>query len=358
MSFGTFDSKELLSEIEKMSIGNVKLMEVCGTHTMAIAKAGLRTALPENIKLLSGPGCPVCVTPPEVIDAILKLAMQENIIIATYGDMIKVPGSERGKNLATVRALGARVEVVYSPLDALQLAKENPQSEVVFLGVGFETTAPGTAAAIGAAYEESVGNFSVLSMLKTVEPALRALIADKAFDVAGFLCPGHVATIIGEGGFAFLADEYGLPCVIGGFEPKEILLAVYKILRQIEERSPKLENAYPSAVRAGGNPLAVSMINKYLIPRRDIWRGLGEIDGSGLGIREEYAQYDAEKKFDIKYVKTRSSSPCRCGDVICGKLSPRDCPLFGGVCVPENPVGPCMVSGEGACAAAYKYDSQ
>lgn len=358
MSFETFDAEKILSEIEKMELGKIKLMEVCGTHTMAIAKSGLRNALPENIELLSGPGCPVCVTPPEVIDAILSLSLQENVIIATYGDMIKVPGSVHGKNLGTARALGAKVEVVYSPLDAIELARENPEYEVVFLGVGFETTAPGTAAAIGAAYDGGVKNFSVLSMLKTVEPALRALIAEDGFDVAGFLCPGHVATILGENGFSFLADEFKIPCVIGGFEPEEILSAVYRLLLQIKEGKPHIENAYPSGVRAGGNPLARKMIDKYLIPRRDIWRGLGEIDGSGLGIREEYAEYDAERKFNIKYVKSEKGNPCRCGEVIRGKLKPCECPLFGRACIPENPVGPCMVSGEGACAAAYKYDNQ
>lgn len=356
MSSENFDAARLLDEIAAMKVGRVSLMEVCGTHTMAIAKSGLRAALPENIKLLSGPGCPVCVTPPEVIDAIITLSVRENVIIATYGDMIKVPGSVRGKNLGTMRALGARIEVVYSPLDALSIAQENQQSEVVFLGAGFETTAPGTAAAIGVANDAGLKNFSVLSMLKTVEPALRALIAGDGFDVAGFLCPGHVATVIGADGFGFLADEYRLPCVVGGFEPKEILLAVYKILRQIEAGEPRLENAYPNAVRAGGNPLAMNMISKYLAPRRDIWRGLGEIDGSGLGIREEYARYDAEKKFGVAYKKSEEKSPCRCGDVICGRLEARECPLFGSVCTPENPVGPCMVSSEGACAAYYKYN--
>lgn len=355
MNSENFDAKKLLSEIASMDLDSVKLMEVCGTHTMAIAKSGLRSALPENIKLLSGPGCPVCVTPPEVIDEILTLSLRENVIIATYGDMIKVPGSVRGENLGKMRALGARVEVVYSPLDAVALADDNPKNEVVFLGVGFETTAPGTAAAIGAAHDAGLGNFSVLSMLKTVQPALRALIADDGFNVQGFLCPGHVATIIGECGFGFLADEYKIPAVIGGFEPREILLAVYKLLRQIEERTPRVENAYPSAVRPEGNPLAVKMIDRYLTPRRDIWRGLGKIDKSGLGIREEFAKYDAERKFGIKYKKSDVKSPCRCGDVICGKLDATSCPLFGKVCVPENPVGPCMVSGEGACAAAYKY---
>lgn len=354
MSLEKCSSAEILAEIAKLKVGHVKLMEVCGTHTMAIAKSGLRAALPPNIELLSGPGCPVCVTPPEVIDAILELAEREGVIIATYGDMIKVPGSVRGKSLATSRANGAQVEIVYSPLDAVEIAKKTPEREVVFLGAGFETTAPGTAAAIGAASDAGLKNFSVLSMLKTVEPALRALIAGKGFDVSGFLCPGHVATIIGSAGFAFLADEYKIPCVVGGFEPREILIAIYKLLRQIEDGTPRIENAYPTAVREGGNPLAMRMVEKYLVPRRDIWRGLGEIPQSGLGVHEEYARYDAERKFNIEY-KPAAETACRCGDVICGKLPAHLCPMFGKACTPENPVGPCMVSSEGACAAAYKY---
>ena len=355
MSSETFNAEKLLEEIAAMDIGNVKLMEVCGTHTMAIAKSGLKSSLPANVKLLSGPGCPVCVTPPEVIDAILELAMRENVMIATYGDMIKVPGSVHGKNLGTARAMGARVEVVYSPVDAVELAQKNPGCEVVFLGVGFETTAPGTAAAISVAEYAGVENFSVLSMLKRVEPALRALAADEEFDVAGFLCPGHVATIIGARGFAFLEDELKIPAVIAGFEAKEILCAIYRLLRQIEEAKPRVENEYARAVRPEGNPLAMKMVWRYLEPRRDIWRGLGEIEESGMGIRGEYAKFDAEKKFGIVYKKCEEKSPCRCGDVICGKLDAVQCPLFGKACVPENPVGPCMVSGEGACAAAYKY---
>ena len=195
----------------------------------------------------------------------------------------------------------------------------------------------------------------MLSMLKTVEPALRALIADEEFDVSGFLCPGHVATIIGAEGFSFLAEEYGIPCVVGGFEPKEILFAVHRLVSMIKNGTPKLENAYPDGVREGGNPLALAMMEKYLTRRCDIWRGLGEIEESGLGIRDEFEKYDAEKKFLIKYKKTAGKSPCRCGDIICGKLDARECPLFKTICTPENPVGPCMVSGEGACAAAYKY---
>lgn len=350
--------KKLLESIHGRKVGNIKLMEVCGTHTHAIAKSGIRGALPENIKLLSGPGCPVCVTPPEVIDEILSLAKRENVIIATYGDMIKVPGSRRGENLGLLRACGAKVEIVYSPVDAVDIAEKNPDCEVVFLGAGFETTAPGTAVAIGEAKERNIKNFSVFSFLKTVEPALRALIADPDLKVSGFICPGHVATIIGEGGFRFLSDEFKIPCAIGGFEAEEILLAIDSILRQIEEQNPSVTNNYPKAVKKEGNPVAVKIIEKYLTPRRDIWRGLGKIDGSGLGIREEYSEFDAEKKFDIKIKPQKENSPCRCGEVICGKLSPSECPLFGKVCTPEDPVGPCMVSGEGACAAAYKYGEE
>ena len=331
------------------------LMEVCGTHTMAIARSGLKTLLPGNIRLLSGPGCPVCVTPAEVIDGVLELAMEKNVILTTYGDMLRVPGSNPGDSLLRRRALGARVEIVYSPVDAVTLAKENPSREVVFLGVGFETTAPGTAAAVQMAREQGVENFSLLSMLKTVEPALRALIAMEGFRVDGFLCPGHVASIIGEGGFRFLPEEYGLPGVIAGFAPEEILLAVYRLAKQLTEGQARLENAYPRAVRPEGNPLARSMLENCFEPRRDLWRGLGSIDNSGLALRPELAAFDAEKKFGLTAAPAAKPTACRCGDVICGRLGPEECPLFGRRCPPEDPVGPCMVSSEGACAAAYKY---
>lgn len=355
MNCENLTNSEILEKIAKMDVGNVKLMEVCGTHTMAIAKSGLRSALPENIKLLSGPGCPVCVTPSEEIDAILKLSERDDVIIATYGDMIKVPGSIHGKNLASARALGARVEVCYSPLDAIEIAKENRGDEVVFLGVGFETTAPGTAAAILSAKNEGVRNFSVFSMLKTVEPALRALIAEEDFAVSGFLCPGHVASIIGARGFSFLADEFSIPCVVGGFSPREILVAVAKLLSQIEKKTPRLENAYPDAVRDDGNRLAMKVIEDVFCRADATWRGLGKIENSALEIKEVLSDFDAKKKFDIKYEKAKKETSCRCGDVICGHIAPQECPLFGRACVPENPVGPCMVSGEGACAAAHKY---
>ena len=349
--------RKLLAAIEALPLGETRLMEVCGTHTMAIAKSGIKSMLPEKVKLLSGPGCPVCVTPPQVIDAVLELAMDPEITIATYGDMVRVPGSRPGDSLQRRRALGAKLLVVYSPVDAVEYAKENPDREVVFLGVGFETTAPGTAAAVLTAKEEKVKNFSVLSMLKTVEPALRALMKTEDFKVQGFLCPGHVGTVIGEKGFAFLPEEYQMPAVIAGFEPEDILLSVYLLLRQIAEGRPRVENQYKRAVSPKGNVLAQNMIGRCLEPRADLWRGLGRIENSGLGFRAEFSDFDAEKKFSIRYGEETGPSACRCGDVICGRISPSRCPVFGKRCTPEDPVGPCMVSSEGACAAAYKYQS-
>ena len=350
----SFSPEKILREIRALPVGNVSLMEVCGTHTMAIAKSGIKRMLPENVKLLSGPGCPVCVTPAEVIDSVLTLSENKNILLATYGDMLRVPGSTRGDNLARRKALGAKVAVVYSAMDAIELAEQNPAQEVVFLGVGFETTAPGTAAAVLEAAERGIKNFSVFSMLKYVEPALRALIADEDFAVDGFLCPGHVATIIGEKGFRFLPEEYHIPAVISGFEPEDILLSVYCLLRQLAEKKPRLENTYVRAVAPEGNPLAVQMMENVLCPGEDIWRGLGTIPSSGMKLKKEFAEFDAEKKFSLRPAAEKVTA-CRCGDVIRGKLSPELCPMFGKLCVPEDPIGPCMVSSEGACAAAYKY---
>lgn len=348
--------RKIIEKMAALPLGETQIMEVCGTHTMAIAKAGIRSMLPENVRLLSGPGCPVCVTPAAVIDAVLELAMRKNVIIASYGDMLRVPGSRPGDSLQCRRAMGARVEIVYSPIDAIDIADKNPGCEVVFLGVGFETTAPGTAAAVLTAKDAGVKNFSVWSMLKTVEPALRALLRTEDFNVQGFLCPGHVATIIGEHGFAFLPRDCGMPGVISGFEPEDILAAIYMLLRQIADGEPKIENEYRRAVAPEGNVLAQNMIVECFRPRRDIWRGLGEIDGSGLELRPELAEFDAEKKFAVKYGADKPSA-CRCGDVICGRIAPQNCPMFGARCTPEDPVGPCMVSSEGACAAAYKYQS-
>lgn len=352
------ETLRLVEAIRSLPLAETRIMEVCGTHTMSIARSGIKSLLPENVKLLSGPGCPVCVTPGQVIDAVLELAMRENVIIASYGDMLRVPGTRRGDSLARRKALGASVEIVYSPMDALELAKNQPQKEIVFLGVGFETTAPGTAAAIMASAEEGVENFSVWPMIKTVEPALRTLLAAEDFNIQGFLCPGHVATIIGERGFDYLPEEYSTPAVIAGFEPEEILRAIYKLLYQIACKCPKVENEYKRAVSEKGNVLAQRILDEVFIPSAELWRGLGEIDKSGLAIKDKYAAHDATRKFHVSIDHSAgdgAQSGCRCGDVISGRISPCDCPLFGKVCTPEDPVGPCMVSSEGACAAFYKY---
>lgn len=348
-------STDLIEKIKALPLGDVRLMEVCGTHTMAIARSGIKRMLPDNVTLLSGPGCPVCVTPPEEIDAMLALSERTEVTIATYGDMVRVPGSVRGDNLARRRAMGARVEVVYSPMDAIEYARANPEREVVFLGVGFETTAPGTAAAIKTARDGEVGNFSVFSALKRVEPALRALIGQEGFNVSGFICPGHVATIIGAEGFRFLPEEYNIPAVVSGFEPEDILISIYELLKQLSAGEARLENEYARGVTDNGNALAVDMLNAVFAPCADTWRGLGEIPGSGLAIREEFAEHDARRKFAVEVKPAEAKTPCRCGDVISGRLSPAGCPMFGKLCTPEDPVGPCMVSSEGACAAAYKY---
>ena len=351
----SFEAGKLLRAMAELPLGPVRLMEVCGTHTMAIAKAGIKSVLSENVTLLSGPGCPVCVTPAEEIDAVLALAMEPGVILTSYGDMLRVPGSRPGDSLLRRRALGARVEIVYSPMDAVELAARNPDKEVVFLGVGFETTAPGTAAAVLNARERGIRNFTLWSILKTVEPALRALIAAEGFSVDGFLCPGHVATVIGAEGFAFLPRDYGLPAVVGGFEAEDILLAVYLLLRQLTDGTPKLQNAYPRAVSQRGNVLAQEMIARCFEPCADSWRGLGTIPASGLRLREELRDFDARARFAVSVSSEPAPTACRCGEVICGRIAPEGCPLFRKRCTPEDPVGPCMVSSEGACAAAYKY---
>ena len=351
------ETARILDELRALPPRPTKLMEVCGTHTMAIARAGIKALLPAGVELLSGPGCPVCVTPARVIDAALTLAMEKKIVIASYGDMLRVPGSVPGDSLLRRRALGARVELVYSPVDAVELAERNPEREVVFLGAGFETTAPGTAAAVLTAKERGVKNFSVWSMLKSVEPALRALLAQEGFAVEGFLCPGHVATVVGAEAFRFLSEDCGRAAVVGGFEPEEILRALLLLLRQIHEGRPGLQNAYPKAVAPTGNRLAQAMIKDCFTLRRDEWRGLGTIENSGFALRDKLGDFDAERRFALRAAAQSEQTFCRCGDVICGRCRPEDCPSFETRCTPEDPVGPCMVSSEGACAAASRYRS-
>ena len=346
---------KLLNAVRELAVSPVRIMEVCGTHTMAIAKSGLRQVLPENVKLISGPGCPVCVTPAAEIDQVLELSSRPEVTLTTYGDLMRVPGSVRGDDLRRRKALGADVRVVYSPMDALEIAKSEPERQVVFLGVGFETTAPGTALAVLEAKEQGVENFSMLSLLKRTMPALRTLMAREDVAIDALICPGHVAVILGSDAFAFLPEEYGLAAVVSGFETGDLLYAVHALLRQKKDGAPRLENEYTRAVTPEGNPAALAVLDQVLEPRAALWRGLGLIPDSGMALKEEFAHWDAAKRFDLKPVERDVPTPCRCGDVICGLIEPTQCPLFGKVCTPEEPTGPCMVSGEGACAAAYRY---
>lgn len=347
----------LLDKIREYSdkTGPVRLMEICGTHTMAIARSGLKTVLPDSVRLLSGPGCPVCVTPANVIDMILDLSQTPGVLIASYGDLLRVPGSRQGDNLLSRRALGGNVESVYSPMDAIRIAREHPELEVVFLGVGFETTAPGTGACIMEASRLGLENFSVLCLLKKTEPALRSLIGAEDFSVNGFLCPGHVAAVIGSDAFSFLAEDYGLPGVVAGFEPADLLCSVLSLMQMLAAKQPGLKNEYTRLVKPHGNPAALAIMDRVFRPAASEWRGLGRIEKSGFALKEEYSPWDAWKKFSLQLPEEKEIPGCRCAQVIRGVLSPSDCPLFRTVCSPENPVGPCMVSGEGACAAAFQY---
>lgn len=326
------------------------IMEVCGSHTMAISKYGLRQIMPDNIRLISGPGCPVCVTAQNEIDSIIELA-NKNVTIATFGDLIRVPGNK--SSLQAERAAGRDVKVFYSPIDALQYARENPTKEVVFIGIGFETTIPTVAVTIRAAKAENIKNYSVYCLHKTMPEALRALLVGGS-NVQGFLLPGHVSTITGKGIYEFIADEYGVGGVISGFEAKDILMSIIMLLKNYKK--PSIEIQYKRVVREEGNIEAQKIIDEIFEPCDSTWRGLGKIAGSGLKIKGKYSDFDAALKFDIKPVgENIEAKGCRCGDVLKGFIIPHECPLFGKACTPENPVGPCMVSSEGSCAAFYKY---
>jgi hydrogenase expression/formation protein HypD len=332
----------------------VRLMEVCGTHTVAIGRSGIRSLLAGAGDLVSGPGCPVCVTSDGEIDRMLAYCSLSDAIVTTYGDLIRVPGSDA--SLASKRAEGADVRVVYSAMDALAIARENPRRPVIFLGIGFETTAPAAALAIATAAETGVQNFYVHSAHKLTPPAMRALLGAGGAQNDGFICPGHVSTVLGEEGFAFLAAEYGLPAAIGGFEPLDIMLAVeYLVDAALGLQPVKLVNAYRRWVRPSGNPAARAVIEKTFAPCDAAWRGLGTIPASGLAFRPAYAAWNAEVAFPADVPAPKPRKGCRCGEVLRGEIKPMDCKLFGSACVPEHPLGPCMVSGEGACAAYYRY---
>lgn len=342
-----------LGEIRKLADKPFTIMEVCGTHTVSIAKNALRELLPENVRLISGPGCPVCVTDSGDIDRFLHLAALPNVMTATFGDMIRVPGTK--KSLQVLRGEGADVRVVYSTLDALELARKNPAKEVVFLGVGFETTVPTVAVSIDIAKKEGLKNYSILSLHKTVPQVLRLLAEDKELEVDAFLDPGHVCAVIGIQPIVFMAREFGKPGVVTGFEALDILQAVYMLLKQRSEGRSEIEIQYKRAVKHEGNIQAQAIIEQIFEPVDSQWRGMGLIPQSGLGIRREYEAWDAAKKFSLPEFESKDVSGCRCGDVLKGLIYPRQCPLFSRRCTPMNPVGPCMVSSEGSCAAYYRF---
>jgi hydrogenase expression/formation protein HypD len=345
--------KTLLARIHAELDGELRFMEVCGTHTVSIFRSGVRSLLSEKVVHLSGPGCPVCVTHDSEVAAFLELA-GKNAIITTFGDLMRVPGPDK-KTLKSAQAEGARVKVVYSPFDALKIAQDNPNDKVVFLGVGFETTAPAIAATVKVAREQGISNFSVLCFHKLVPPALDALVGDPELQVQAFLLPGHVSAIIGVEPYRFLAGRHGLPAVVAGFEPVDILQALYMFVTMRNEDKIEVVNAYTRVVSDEGNPKAMSVMNEIFSPCDALWRGIGLIPGSGLEIRDEFANYDAMRVFDMQLHDVPEIKGCRCGDVLKGKMSPDKCPLFGKACTPASPVGPCMVSTEGSCAAYYKY---
>jgi hydrogenase expression/formation protein HypD len=346
-------ARKLLARIESRSTRPVRLMEFCGGHTHAIMRYGLRMLLPPTVDLRSGPGCPVCVTSNADLDRAIALAGLAGLILATFGDMVRVPGSFQ--SLQHAKAAGADVRMVYSTLDALKIARENPGRPVVFLGVGFETTAPTVAAAILQAAAEGLDNFSVLSLHKLTPPATRAILDAGEIAVDGIIGPGHVTTIIGADAWQFLPAEYGMPVAVAGFEPLDILRAVADLVDMIEDGQPAVSNSYARSVTWQGNPAAMEVMDRVLEVSAANWRGLGVVPASGLGLRPEFVQFDALQLFEVNPGPTREHKGCRCGDVLRGTITPPDCPLFGQACTPARPIGPCMVSAEGACAAYYQF---
>ena len=326
----------------------IRIMEVCGTHTHEIFRLGIRSILPQNMELISGPGCPVCVTPTGFLDEALLLALEHGCTICTFGDLVRVPGSEM--SLADARAKGAKVQVVYTPADAVAYAAQHPKEQVVFLAVGFETTTPSACLSVEQAKEAGLANYAILAANKTMEPAYRAL-KDSA---DAFLFPGHVHAITGAGVCRRLLAE-GISGVVCGFTSREILTALAYIAAGMERGRPFFKNCYPRVVTEEGSPSGVALIRKVMEPCDAIWRGLGVIPGSGLRLREAYAAFDAEKKFGIPRMRGHANPACRCGDVLQGRCRPSDCPVFDNGCTPQHPVGACMVSNEGTCSAYYQY---
>ncbi len=344
---------QLVNQIKRISTKKVSFMEVCGGHTMSIQKFGIPSLLPSTIELLSGPGCPVCVSSREFIDKAIAYSRLDDVIIATYGDLIRVPGST--SSLDREKANGANVKIVYSVLDALKIAQENPTKKIVFLGIGFETTAPSTAMGILNAVRDGIDNFYVYSSHKVMPPAMSALI-DEGVKIDGYIAPGHVSAITGTAIYQDIPEKFGLAVVVAGFEPVDLLQSIYMLVKQVEEDDPKVEIQYTRIVRPGGNVIAQKNIYKVFELGDDWWRGLGVLPKSGLKIREEYKALDAEVNIPVEVEETREEKGCICGEILKGLKKPKDCKLFATACTPNDPVGACMVSHEGSCHAYYRYN--
>jgi hydrogenase expression/formation protein HypD len=352
-----FRNKDLagnyIRRIRATSRKPIRIMEVCGTHTQSIFKSGVRSLLPETITLLSGPGCPVCVTSQEEIDRFIALSQIEGVILATFGDLMRVPGT--GSSLEKEKASGRDIRMVYSPLDAVAMARNNPDKKVIFPGVGFETTAPVVGAAILTAARESLTNFFVHSAHKLVPPALFALMALTGNKIDGFILPGHVSVMIGMGGYRPFFEQFRIPSVISGFEPLDILRGISSLVRQIESGEPALENLYERAVRPQGNPKALAIMNQVFEQQEASWRGIGRIPESGLSIRETHGAFDAAARFQVAIPETKNQPGCMCGEILTGAKNPPQCPCYKRSCTPSTPLGPCMVSTEGTCSAYFRF---
>jgi hydrogenase expression/formation protein HypD len=354
-------AKTLLAEINALAAKlhdgmdrPLQIMEVCGGHTHAIFRYGIESMLPDAIELIHGPGCPVCVLPMGRVDDCVTLAEIPNVIFTTFGDAMRVPGSK--KSLLQAKSEGCDVRMVYSPLDALKLAKENPDKEVVFFALGFETTMPSTAMTVLQAEREGVRNFSLFCNHITIIPTVKAILDSPELTLDGFLGPGHVSMVIGNAPYNFIAEQYGKPLVVAGFEPLDVLHAIWMVLKQLDEKRSVVENQYSRVVPEDGNAVALDAIGRVFELREFFeWRGLGSIDHSGVRMREAYAAYDAERKFSVKSIKIADPKSCQCGEVLKGVIKPWECKVFGGACTPETPLGALMVSSEGACAAYYQF---
>lgn len=346
-------AETLAGKIRQVSTRRVSFMEFCGGHTVTIARYGIESLLPEQVRLLSGPGCPVCVTPMELIDRLIALAGLPEMTVTTYGDMLRVPGSS--SSLAFERARGADVRIVYSSYDALEIARNTPERQVVFFGIGFETTAPATAAAVLKARELKLDNFSVVSAHKTTPAIIKTLLDTDELELDGLICPGHVSVITGTAPYLYAAEQRGVACVISGFEPVDVLQSVLMLVEQVEHGNPQVEIQYRRGVRRQGNDKARRMMDEVFRPVDSNWRGIGVVKNSGLALREEFLKWDALARFPVEVHETAEPSGCICGRILRGAASPSDCALFGKSCTPASPVGACMVSGEGACQAHYRF---